>query len=354
MAAGETDRVSDESGEVPRQRRKLSAILMADVSGFSRMMGRDEEGTTALIRDFHGRVRACVERHEGRVVDTAGDSVFGEFDSVVQAVRCAQAVQEEQAEANRERGDARIDTRIGVHLGDVIVEGEHVYGDGVNIAARLESLAEPGGIFVSEAVYQQVHNKLGLPFEDLGVRDLKNIEHPLRVFRVPPESLGHPPEVVVRDDALPVADSGAIPDPQPVRNLKRRPGPPAAPVAPGRWAQELVRPYVVAQLAIGATLLASELIVFPTGGVFPTAGAVLLATGLGTAWNRTSGNGGHLLGLLGVALVLGGAFTRWNPVTDGLFTLAGLLCISLGVVNLLGSRQRRALAAAASEAAERD
>src|SRR5262245_57492351 len=125
-------------------RRKLAAILMVDVSGFSRMMGRDEEGTTALIREFHDRTQGLVAAHAGRVVDTAGDSVFGEFDSVVNAVRCARAIQDAQASANASRAPAeRIETRIGVHLGDVIVQDYHVYGDGVNIAARLQTVAAP-------------------------------------------------------------------------------------------------------------------------------------------------------------------------------------------------------------------
>ena len=171
--------------EASKPRRKLSAILMVDVAGFSRMMGRDEEGTTARIREFHTRTQSLVEAHEGRVVDTAGDSVFGEFDSVVNAVRCAQAIQHTQAAINAGLPPPdRAETRIGVHLGDVIVQDYHVYGDGVNIAARLEAIANPGGICVSEAVYQQVHTKLDLAFEDLGVQALKNIEHPIRIYRM--------------------------------------------------------------------------------------------------------------------------------------------------------------------------
>src|SRR5499425_2026247 len=166
-------------------RRKLAAILMVDVSGFSRMMGRNEEGTTALIREFHDRTRGLVETHQGRVVDTAGDSVFGEFDSIVNAVRCAQAIQDAQAVANADCAPAeRIETRIGVHLGDVIVQDYRVYGDGVNIAARLQSIAVPGSICVSEAVYQEVYKKLDLAFEDMGVQELRNIEHPIRLYRV--------------------------------------------------------------------------------------------------------------------------------------------------------------------------
>src|SRR5262249_43968088 len=161
--------------EASTPRRKLSAILMVDVSGFSRMMGRDEEGTTALIREFHTRTRALVEAHEGWVVDTAGGSGFGGVYSVVDAVRCSEAVQQTQATDNTTRPpEERIETRMGVHLGDVIVQDAHVYGDGVNIAARLQAIAAPGSICVSEAVYQQVSTKLDLAFADLGVQPLKN------------------------------------------------------------------------------------------------------------------------------------------------------------------------------------
>src|SRR5262245_12822972 len=163
---------------------------MVDVSGFSRLMARDEEWTTREIRAFHARVEGRVLEFEGRVVDTAGDSVFGEFDSVVNATRCAQAIQSDQALRNAEQPpERRIDTRIGVHVGDVIVEEYKVYGDGVNIAARLESLAEPGHILVSEAVVQQVRNKIPAEFEDGGMRALKNIDQPVRVYRLVPSAL---------------------------------------------------------------------------------------------------------------------------------------------------------------------
>jgi adenylate cyclase len=157
--------------EASTPRRKLAAIVMVDVSGYSRMMGRNEEQTTALIREFNDRTQGLVETHQGRVVDTAGDSVFGEFDSVVNAVRCAQAIQDAQAVGNANRAPAeRIETRIGVHLGDVIVQDYRVYGDGVNIAARLQAIAAPGSICVSEPVYQEVHKKVDFAFEDWGYR----------------------------------------------------------------------------------------------------------------------------------------------------------------------------------------
>src|SRR5262245_30268071 len=198
-------------------RRKLSAILMVDVSGFSRMMGRDEERTTVLIREFHERTKGLVESHQGRVVDTAGDSVFGEFDSVIQAVQCAQAIQEAQSLANASRAPGeRIETRIGVHLGDVIVQDYNVYGDGVNIAARLEPIADPGGICISEAVYQLVRDRLDTPVQDLGLRELKNIQYPVRVFKIPPlepKSSGSEVTTQRADGAAPTPSVSTSPNP---------------------------------------------------------------------------------------------------------------------------------------------
>ena len=159
-------------------------------------MGRDEEGTTARIVDFHVRVRSIVESHGGRVVSTAGDSVFGDFDSVVEALDCAAEIQGNLHAANRGMvADDRIDVRIGLHLGDVIVEEYNVFGEGVNIAARLEQLADPGGIVLSEAVYQQVKARSELPITEIGTRTLKNIEEPIRVFRIGPEAFGDDPQV---------------------------------------------------------------------------------------------------------------------------------------------------------------
>jgi len=266
--------------EASTPRRKLSAILMVDVSGFSRMMGRDEEGTTALIREFHTRTRALVEAHEGWVVDTAGDSVFGEFDSVVNAVRCAQTIQQTQATANAARPpDERIETRIGVHLDDMIVQDYHVYGDGVNIAARLQAVAEPGSICVSEAVYQQVYQKLDLTFEDLGVQALKNIEHPLRLYRV--VELGQDR----RAQALQVPQ-GERQTPSP-----ERPRPPT-----DAWVQGLLRPASFIPLIVAAWLL--------TTGTSLVAGLILAGVALGRVWWRGTGRRSRFLIPLGIALML--------------------------------------------------
>ena len=177
--------------ETPRRRRRLAAILMADVVGYSKMMGRDEERTTELILEFHELVREGIERHGGRVVGTAGDSVFGDFDSIVEAMELATEMQQSLHERNAKVVvEDQIVARIGLHLGDVIVEGDDVFGEGINIAARLEQIAAPGGIMLSEAVHQQVKQHSTLPFQDLGPRTLKNIDQQVRVFSLGPEVFG--------------------------------------------------------------------------------------------------------------------------------------------------------------------
>ncbi|MEE8558405.1 MAG: adenylate/guanylate cyclase domain-containing protein [Myxococcota bacterium] len=300
-----------------RSRRKLTAILMADVSGFSRMMSADEERTTGRIQEFHRRVKGLVESHVGRVVDTAGDSVFGEFASVVNAMRCAHEIQSSQAQANTgEPPDWHIQTRIGVHLGDVIIEDYQVYGDGVNIAARLEQLAEPGGICVSEAVYQQVHGKVDFEFRELGVRELKNIEQPIRLYTVPPRSLVAPelPKARARRRGRVVAQATR---------------PPPAHRFP--WTEELIRPGVLIPLLVAAGLLVSPLTLWPTAGVFPTAGAILLGLYGGRLAGRRTGSKGHWLIGLGLGVAAGAAFTNWSPVTNTLFVMSGLILSAVGV-----------------------
>jgi len=307
-----------------RRRRKLSAIMMADISGFSRMMGANEEATVDRIQDFHRRVKILVEQFEGRVVDTAGDSVFGEFDSVVNAVRCACEIQQEQSAENANRSvDGRIQTRIGIHLGDVIVEDYRVYGDGVNIAARLEPLAEPGGICISEAVYQQVRSKLDLRFEDLGLRELKNIEHPIRLYKVPAVARGDTPS------ALPITP----PTPKP------RPGgatPTEPPLTEPPLVNELLRPSAVIPLIVGGFLLLSPLFLFPTGGVFPAGGAILVSVIAGLVWARRSRGRGNFLVALGVGIASGALWTNWSSVTNALFVLGGFIVAAVG----FGGRRR--------------
>ena len=166
--------------------RRLVAILMADMVGYSRMMNADEAGTlTALKASGRDVLRPLVKSHRGHIIKYLGDGVMVEFASAVDAVECAVALQDEMHQANADvPEDRRLIFRIGINLGDVMVEGSDLYGDGVNVAARLESLAEPGSVFVSEAVFTQVRGKVRLEFDDLGPQSLKNISELVRVYRV--------------------------------------------------------------------------------------------------------------------------------------------------------------------------
>jgi adenylate cyclase len=165
--------------------RKLAAILSADVKGYSRLMGEDDEATVRTLTAHREVMATFIQQHHGRVVDSPGDNLLAEFTSVVEAVRCAVEIQHELKATNAELPDHRkMEFRIGINLGDVIVEGERLYGDGVNIAARLEGLAEAGGICISGSVYEQVKAKVAVEYEYLGEREVKNIAEPVRVWRV--------------------------------------------------------------------------------------------------------------------------------------------------------------------------
>src|SRR5215472_13003296 len=176
-----------------RIERKLAAVLAADVAGYSRLMGADEAGTARALREHRAAIDPVVASHGGRIVKTTGDGLLLEFPSIVAAVECAVAVQKLMAERNADvPEDRRMLYRVGINLGDVIVEGERILGDGVNVAARLESIAAPGGICLSDAAYQQVRGKVAVDFADLGEQQLKNIALPVRAY------------AVVMDDAAPV------------------------------------------------------------------------------------------------------------------------------------------------------
>ena len=165
--------------------RKLAAILSADVQGYSRLMGEDEEATIRTLTAYREVMTALIQQYHGRVVDAPGDNLLAEFASAVDAVQCAVEIQRTLKTRNAELPPTRqMEFRIGINVGDVIVEGERIYGDGVNIAARLEALAEGGGICISGTVYDQVENKLALRYEDLGEQTVKNIAKPVRVYRV--------------------------------------------------------------------------------------------------------------------------------------------------------------------------
>ncbi len=166
-------------------KRKLTAILSADVAGYSRLMGEDEAGTLKTLEIYKGVMSDLIRQHRGRVVDSPGDNVLAEFASVVDAVQCAVAVQKELQARNSELlENRRMQFRIGINLGDVIEEEERIYGDGVNIAARLETLADPGGICVSKAAFDHIESKLPLGYEYLGEQTVKNIAKPVGAYRV--------------------------------------------------------------------------------------------------------------------------------------------------------------------------
>jgi adenylate cyclase len=174
-------------------KRRLAAILNADVVGYSRLMSQDDVATVRTLKAYVDLMGGLVRQHGGRIVDAVGDNVLAEFPSAVDAVACAADVQRQLAARNRDLPpERRMPFRIGIHLGDLIVEGDRIAGDGVNIAARIQALAEPGGLLISGAVFEQVEGKLPLEFADQGEREVKNIARPVRIFLVkggtPPES----------------------------------------------------------------------------------------------------------------------------------------------------------------------
>jgi adenylate cyclase len=188
--------------------RRLAAVLVADIAGYSRLMGEDEVDTAQALREHRSVADPLVVSHSGRIVKTTGDGVLIEFGSVVGAVECALALQQLAAERNAEiASERRLEWRIGIHLGDVLVEGDDILGDGVNIAARLEGIAEPGGICISEDAFRQVRGKVDVEFADIGERSLKNIARPLRVYRAGPPAR---PEPTAPTAALPLPDKPSI------------------------------------------------------------------------------------------------------------------------------------------------
>jgi len=188
--------------------RRLAAILAADVAGYSRLMGADEEGTLERLKALRSELAdPKIKKHHGRIVKTTGDGLLVEFSSVVDAVRCAVEVQNGIADRNAEVPDAqRIEFRVGINLGDVIRDGRDIFGDGVNIAARLEALAEPGGICVSRVVHDQVRDKLDIAFEDMGEQQVKNIARPVHVWRI---RLGAK-QALSASESLPLPDKPSI------------------------------------------------------------------------------------------------------------------------------------------------
>ena len=163
-------------------KRKLTAVMSADVAGYSRLMAEDEAETVKTLNTYKDIMSALIKQHRGRVVDSTGDNLLAEFASVVDAVQCAVSVQKEFQARNADLPEnRRMEFRIGINLGDVIEEEDRIFGDGVNIAARLESLAEPGGICVSKTSFDHIESKLPLGYEYLGEQTVKNIPKPPKV-----------------------------------------------------------------------------------------------------------------------------------------------------------------------------
>ena len=202
-----------------RVERRLAAVLAADVSGYSRLMGADEEGTLAALKACRREIiDPKIAEHRGRIVKTTGDGALVEFASAVDAVRCAIEIQGTMAERNAAiPEDGRIELRIGINVGDIIVDEGDIYGDGVNIAARVETLATPGAICLSENAYQQIKGKLVLDVCDIGEQQLKNIVQPVRVYRV---NAGAPAQS--RASALPLPEKPSIAV-LPFQNMSRDP-----------------------------------------------------------------------------------------------------------------------------------
>src|SRR5262245_5562469 len=178
-------------GEETSLKRRLAAILAADVAGYSRLMGEDEAATVQALKGHQAAILPMIARHEGRIIDTAGDGILAEFPSVVGAAECAIEIQAVMAARNEAIPEARrMLYRIGINVGDIIHDESRVYGEGINIAARLEGIAEPGGICISRQVFEQVHQAIRAEFHALGPRTLKNIAQPVDVFALAPRPPG--------------------------------------------------------------------------------------------------------------------------------------------------------------------
>jgi len=195
-----------------RVERRLAAILAGDVAGYSRLMGADEEGTLARLNAYRREfLEPTIAEHRGRIVKRTGDGILIEFASAVDAARCA--VQQQRGMAQRNANvpaDQRIELRIGIHVGDIMIEEGDIFGDGVNIAARLESIAQPGGICISDDTYRQVRGKLDLNFQDSGEQELKNIARPVRVYQLRPDAPASPGKTPASGLALPDKPSIAV------------------------------------------------------------------------------------------------------------------------------------------------
>ena len=191
--------------------RKLAAIFAADVAGYSALMGRDEVGTLRTLTAYRVIIDRLIASHRGRIFNTAGDSLVADFASAVDAVQSAVAVQDAIAKENADRPAAeQMRFRIGIHVGDIMVQGDNLFGDAVNIAARLEALAEPGGICVSGAVHEHIGANVQIGFADLGLQQVKNIAQPIKAYRIQGKALATAGEVAGLSLSLPDKPSIAV------------------------------------------------------------------------------------------------------------------------------------------------
>lgn len=244
-----------------RIERKLTTILAADIAGYTRLMERDEAGTLERLRDCRRLLAGLVERHRGRIANTAGDGVLAEFPSVVEAVRCAVEIQQELGARNAGLpDDRRMALRIGLNLGDVMVEGGDLFGEGVNVAARLQTLAEPGGILISGTVHDLVRGKLDIGYDWLGDRQVKNIDREIAVWRIRLGGRGAPDISIEPHDAGPRA---ASPAQEPSRPAAEGGAPPSA------WHEAWgIRLWLFAiALAVAAPLTGVDWLVWPAIGI---------------------------------------------------------------------------------------
>jgi adenylate cyclase len=184
-----------------RVKRRLAAVMCADVAQYSKLMERDEDGTLGRLKAYRLVMSALTERHNGRIVNTWGDAVIIEFASVTEAVQCAVDIQNELSVRNADLPDmTRMEFRIGINLGDIMVEGDDIYGDGVNVAARLQEIAPRGGIMLSQSVYDQVKSKMALGFDPLGPQHVKNVTDPVETYSVRIGGRNSPDETSARQD----------------------------------------------------------------------------------------------------------------------------------------------------------
>ena len=234
-------------------KRRLTTVLCADVYGYSRLMEADETGTLETLRRYRTAIARLVERHDGRIVNTWGDAVIAEFASVVEAVQCAVEIQQEIAsQASNAPQASPMQFRIGINLGDVMVDGSDIYGDGVNIASRLQELAEPGGVVISSSVYDQVHNKLSVGFDCLGQRPMKNIA-PLTSYRLTLGGQATAPGSFGIQDRVPLSERARAP------RVDDRHAPSSSTNVVSEWLTKLPRP-IAAALTVSAFLIVINLL----------------------------------------------------------------------------------------------